>query len=62
MRTNTYNDDPLVKASKARQEWGGISSVTEWRWVKKGILPKPISINGRNYYRRSTVRGLGEAA
>ena len=59
MRTNTYSDDPLVKSSIARKAWGGISSVTEWRWVNQGILPRPIKINGRNYHRRSTVDGLG---
>jgi predicted DNA-binding transcriptional regulator AlpA len=32
-----------------------ISKPTEWRWRKAGILPEPIKINGRNYYRASVV-------
>lgn len=23
--------------------------MTEWRWIKKGLLDPPIKINGRNY-------------
>ena len=58
MLSNEQPTDPLIRASKARQEWGGISSVTEWRWIKRGIIT-PIKINGRNYYRRSTVETVG---
>lgn len=28
----------------------GVSSMTIWRWVKAGILPKPDKIQGRNYW------------
>jgi len=62
MRANTYEDDPLVKSADARKVWGGISAVTEWRWVQKKVIPPPIQINGRNYHRRSTVLALGTAA
>ena len=61
----------LVPATKARNEYfGGISAMCEWRWRKSGILPEPISINGRNFYRESDLiavqdrfaKGSGEAA
>jgi predicted site-specific integrase-resolvase len=59
MYPSTVESDPLIKASVARQQWGGISPVTEWRWIKRGVVPEPIKINGRNYYRQSTVNALG---
>ena len=57
MLSNEHHSDPLIRASKARQEWGGISPVTEWRWRQRGIIT-PTTINGRNYYRRSTVERI----
>ncbi|GHA74961.1 hypothetical protein GCM10007067_10030 [Lysobacter bugurensis] len=32
--------------------------MTVWRWVQKGLLPEPIKINGRNYWRESDVEAL----
>lgn len=64
MSSSKDDFDPLVRSSVARQDWGGISSVTEWRWIKKRVIPAPIKINGRNYYKRSVVEKVkaGEAA
>ena len=31
------------------------SDMTVWRWERAGIFPRHISINGRNYWRRSEV-------
>lgn len=46
----------LVPAPKARAEYfGGQSAMTEWRWRKAGILPEPIRINGRCFYRESDL-------
>jgi predicted site-specific integrase-resolvase len=46
----------LVAAPKARSEYfGGISAMTEHRWRKAGILPPPIKIRKRNYYRESDL-------
>jgi hypothetical protein len=41
----------IMKPSpKVRQdELGGISAMTEYRWWKLGF-PRPMKINGRNYY------------
>ena len=49
--------DPLEKSATMRKECGGISEVTEWRWNKKGII-EPIYINGRKYYRRSSIEKI----
>lgn len=49
----------LIPATKARAEYfGGISAMSEHRWRKAGILPPPIKINGRNYYRESDLIAL----
>ena len=46
----------LVAAPKARTEYlGGISAMTEYRWRKAGVLPKPIQIRKRNYYREADL-------
>ncbi len=31
------------------------SDMTVWRWERAGIFPKHITINGRNYWRRSEI-------
>ena len=50
------NRNKLVPASKARNDYfGGISAMCEWRWRKAGILPEPININGRNFFRESDL-------
>jgi predicted DNA-binding transcriptional regulator AlpA len=32
-----------------------VSDMTIWRWMKAGIFPKPIKINGRNYWRSNEI-------
>lgn len=39
----------LISARRMREKLGGISTMTEYRWEKLGLL-KPIRINGRKYY------------
>jgi len=46
-------DDPLIPQRTARRLAGGISDMTMWRWRQAGIIPPPISIRGRNYWRKS---------
>lgn len=49
-------DHKLVSAPTARREYfGGISAMTEWRWIKAGVLPTPIKIRRRNFYRASDL-------
>jgi len=55
------SDHKLVSAPKARTEYfGGISAMTEWRWRKAGILPEPIQINKRNFYREADLIAVQE--
>ena len=46
------NTEKIYKAKVCRQDWGDISPMTEWRWQQQGF-PKPIKINGKNYYTHS---------
>jgi len=52
----TDENRKLVAAPTARADYlGNISAMTEWRWRKAGILPDPIQINKRNFYRESDL-------
>lgn len=52
------NEEHLIDAAAVRAEFGGKSPITIRRWVVQGILPPPVKINGRNYWRRSEVNAL----
>lgn len=55
--------DKLVSAPKARREYlGGISAMTEWRWIQAGILPRPVKINGRNFHYESDLVAVPQRA
>lgn len=58
--------DPLIPLPALGPRFGGRSNRTFYRWIKKGILPKPTNINGRLYFRNSqleeTDRKLGGRA
>jgi predicted DNA-binding transcriptional regulator AlpA len=47
--------DCLLTQSAARQLCGGVSAMCFWRWRKAGILPPPVAINGRLYWKRSAL-------
>lgn len=54
-------DHKLIPAPKARADWfGGISAMTEHRWRKAGILPEPIRIRSRCFYRESDLIAVQE--
>jgi predicted DNA-binding transcriptional regulator AlpA len=57
--------DRLVSKAVVRKLRGGISSMSVWRHVRSGILPKPIMIAGRAYWRLGDIiasnSGKGEA-
>ena len=52
-------ENKLVAAPKARADYlGGISAMTEHRWRKAGILPQPIQIRKRNFYREADLLAI----
>jgi hypothetical protein len=60
---STTDADALLPSAEARRLAGGISTMTEWRWRRDGLLPAPVQIRGRNYYRKgpfmAALRSLG---
>ena len=47
--------DPLIPLPALPARLGIKSTRTIYRWIDRGILPKPVNINGRNYLRTSKV-------
>ena len=66
----TEENRKLVPAPAARRDYlGNISAMTEYRWRAAGILPQPIKIRKRCFYREADLIALqdrfaceGEAA
>lgn len=52
---SSFIDDPLLPQRQVKKMWGDTSDMTLWRHRQRGILPDPIKINGRNYWRRSVA-------
>lgn len=52
---NFPNDDVLLTSRDVRRIRGGCSEMTIWRDVRRGTLPPPKKLNGRNHWRRSVV-------
>ena len=61
--TSIVPDDALINQGAARLLAGDVSDMTFWRWRRAGMIPEPIKIRGRNYWRRGNfVRALEAAA
>lgn len=54
--------DPLLTSRQTSAELGNVCDMTLWRWVHAGILPRPIKIRNRNYWRRSWVEQVKDQA
>ena len=48
--------DPFIPLPALPARLGIKSIRTVYRWIGRGILPKPVNINGRNYIRTSKVK------
>ena len=56
-------ENKLVPATKARRDYmGGVSAMTEHRWRERGILPKPVKINKRNFYYEADLLAIPQRA
>jgi predicted DNA-binding transcriptional regulator AlpA len=49
------NKAKLLKASAVSERYGCVSDMTLWRWVRDGVIPHPVKINGRNYWREADL-------
>lgn len=47
--------ETLIPQPELRRMFGGVSDMTIWRWRESKLLPDPIVINRRNYYRQSDI-------
>jgi hypothetical protein len=49
--------NPLIPDAKAREECGGVSAMTFWRWERNPSLnfPPAVIINGRKYRLKSQL-------
>jgi hypothetical protein len=53
------DDDDLVGSAAVKKENGNVSGMTLWRWQRdeRVQFPAPdLVINGRNYWKRRTLR------
>lgn len=48
------------KRNRGRPPIFNISEPTIWRWVKSGVLPKPMKIGGRSFWLASDIADLIE--
>ena len=50
---DTKTTDRLLKSDEFRENLGGISTVTLWRWIQQGKVPQPIKLskNGINFFK-----------
>lgn len=49
------SQDPLFNSKQTRQYLGDRSDMTLWRWVRDEVIPPPIKIRRRNYWRKSSL-------
>ena len=55
----TINIDRIIKKYEFRR-LSGISRTTEWRWMRRGLLPQAVVIDGRilGYRESSYIKWL----
>ena len=46
----------LLRQKDVAALFGGISPATMWRYVQKGILPKPMKFGNRNYWHEEEIK------
>jgi predicted DNA-binding transcriptional regulator AlpA len=57
-RAPSLDDDTLLNSKQVRARVGDVSDMCIWRWVRDDRVqfPKPIKINGRNYWLFGCIR------
>ena len=46
----------LLTVKQVAKIYGQCDDSTVWRWVKQGILPKPVKVGGRTLWRESEIQ------
>jgi predicted DNA-binding transcriptional regulator AlpA len=62
MNLRAPSNDPLLNSANVSHYLGGVSQMTIWRWVRDGVIPAPIKIRNRNYWRQSGLDAAVESA
>ena len=57
MAHTASRDGRCATAAQVRSRYGNISDMTLWRWLQDANLrfPKPLTINGRRYWKISDL-------
>ena len=53
--------DQLLTEKQLRQMVGNVSSMSIWRWLAAGLLPRPLKIQRRNYWKLAEIRAWLDA-
>lgn len=53
--SETARKDRRLTTRRQLRERVPVSDMSIWRWIKAGIFPAPIKINGRCYWRSDEV-------
>lgn len=62
MVTSESVRDPLLSSREVKARLGGVSDMTVHRWLQRGILPAPVQIARRNYWRSSEIEAVVASA
>lgn len=54
--------ETLITSAEVRRLAAGISDMSLWRWIRKGIIPAPMMIERRRYWRRAEIIAALNAA
>lgn len=47
--------DTLITSKEVKRRLGGVSDMTIHRWRERGILPDPVKIGARNFWREADI-------
>lgn len=47
--------DALITSKEVKRRLGGVSDMTIHRWRERGILPAPVKIGTRNFWREDDI-------
>ena len=51
----TIKADRLLNVKQVAKVYGDCSEPTVWRWAKAGVIPKPVKVGGRTFWKESEI-------
>jgi predicted DNA-binding transcriptional regulator AlpA len=52
---NVASSEALITSKEVKRRLGGVSDMTIHRWRERGILPDPVKIGARNFWRENDI-------